>query len=550
MAYSISGLLHPDSMPRKVVIVLAGAACMCFLVYGTFYAKQQLFGSTPAVYATVTGLRYAIDTLAAMFEYEGSRLIGSAAGAFGIGGKPSASLPNEGPARTIPVLTYHRVVSDSNDLNNVTISNFRDQMRALKKAGWSTVTLSEFEEFMQGERELPQKSFLLTFDDGAKESFYPVDPILRALGFNASIFIIVRSSETPESTYYLSPEEIKQLLSSGRWSIGSHSYDGHQPNPAENGGEGVFFADKMWLEAAGRLETDAEFRTRVRGDLARAKSALETRYSVPIYSLAFPLGNETGIEGAANFPEGSEITEDEARGIYEFGFIQTENQTYTANFPRSSESSAHLANDFLVRRIHVDHDWDGERLLTIMENSLPKQLPFEDDFREQKGWLLSWGTLESGRNNFVLTASNDRTSASAFLDGSALWDDYSFDVAANWQGGHAFLLADVVDSRTYDACAFSPGSVRVQRTVHGVTTTLAEKKDERIQYGENARLGIRAHGSVIECTWGFQSIVEMYDRNTTGGVGIQIWDPELGKARVQVSSVIARPYVGTSTESE
>jgi peptidoglycan/xylan/chitin deacetylase (PgdA/CDA1 family) len=42
---------------------------------------------------------------------------------------------------------------------------------------------------MKGEKILPKKSFLLTFDDGRKDSFYPVDPVLKKLNYNAVILI-------------------------------------------------------------------------------------------------------------------------------------------------------------------------------------------------------------------------------------------------------------------------------------------------------------------------------------------------------------------------
>ncbi|HWO07541.1 MAG TPA: polysaccharide deacetylase family protein [Candidatus Paceibacterota bacterium] len=449
-------------------------------------------------------------------------------------------------ADSIPVLTYHRIVSDSSDVNNVSYSNFKDQMATLKRAGWETVTLEEFEAFVLGEKQLPEKSFVLTFDDGAKESFYPVDPILKILGYEAVNFIIVESSHIPHTTYYLTPREIERMLETGRWSIGSHSFDGHHPYPTDgHGGTGIFFADRIWKADEGRLETPEEFRERVRDDLVRSKMSLEAAYDVPINSFAFPLGNETGINGANNFPEGAIVTEEEARANYSFGHLQLANQHFTTNFPRTSSNPPHAtpAEDFRVWRIHVDFDWDGKRVLQILENGRSKELPFEDDFSENRGWIPAWGELGMGRNNFVLRATPDTSAASAFLDGTAMWDNYSFDAAVNWQRGHAIVLADVVHSSTYHSCVFSPGSVRIQRTIDGVTETLVERADPRIQYGE-VRVGVRVRGSVIECTWNFASMVENYSRDFTGGVGLQTWDEALGNAELRVSSVIARPFNG------
>lgn len=539
--------MYLDLSARKVAAVASIVTVLFLCVYSTYAAKMDLFGTTPFFYTINVGSKYALESL--MAGVTKNRLFAGAAAAFGLDERTEQS--SDRNASSIPVLTYHRVVDDANDVNNITVSRFRDQMTTLKDAGWQAVSLTDFEAFMRGEKELPEKSFLLTFDDGAKQSFYPVDPILKSLGYHAAIYIIVQSSYTPESTYYLSPEEIRWMLKTGRWAIGSHSYDGHRPYPTDaGGGDAIFFADRIWNTDAGRLETPEEFTARVREDLTNARTTLEETYAVPIDTFAFPLGNETGIRGANNFPEGASITEDTARSLYTWGFVQTNNQTYTFNFPRTTTATFsppfpftadRLSADFLVHRIHVDYDWNGARLLSIMENGRAKNLPYDDDFSQNRGWIPAWGSLETGRNNLQLAAANSITSASTFLDGSALWDDYSFDASINWSGSHVSLLADVIDSKTYHSCAFSEGVVRLQQTVNGETTTLKETHDARITYGENVRPGIRVHGSVIECTWEFASIVEDYSRTFSGGVGLQIWDPQPGTARVQVSSVLVRP---------
>ncbi len=519
--------LHTFSLSHhRLALVLSTVVLAIFIGGGAWYAEQE-----PAL--SLRGLRALFER--PLYALEFATLDTRA---------------STGSARAIPVLTYHRIVSDGSDVANTTRSRFKDQMAALKRAGWETVTLEEFESFMRGERTLPDKSFLLTFDDAAKDSFYPVDPILEALGYEAVNFVIVESSNIPRTVYYLNPKEIKRMIESGRWSIGSHSYDGHRPYPVDASGQtGIFFADRLFRESEERLESNTEFRERVHADLVLAKEELEKTYGVPINSFAFPLGNETGINGANNFPEGSAITEEEAKSVYEFGYLQLASQHFTTNLPRVNASSTPpMPSDFLVYRIHVDYDWDGARVLEILENGRAKEIPFNDDFSENRGWINTWGSIDLGRNNFVLRATEDGTSASAFLDGTSLWDDYIFDLSAEWNQGHLIVLADVTEGSTYNACVFSPGVVHIQSTVRGVTETLAEVRDPSIGYGENVRAGVRVHGAVIECAWDFNSIAEAYSRPFSGGIGIQTWDENEGAAELRVSEVIVRPYA-TSTNN-
>lgn len=531
--------MYIDISLRKITFIVILTILLAISVFTTNTEKSQYFGSTPFFYTITVGGKYLLNSLIANIQK--STLFAQAFF--------SRSTTTAGYERGIPVLTYHRIVTDPNDKSNVPFATFKDQMQALKNAGWQAVSLEDFEAYLKGEKQLPDRSFLITFDDGAKESFYPADPVLQAFDYHAAMYVIVASSQTPESTYYLSPEELKWIIKTGRWSVGSHSYDGHRPYPANaQGDSGVFFSDRLWLPEKNRLETSSEFSARVRNDLTQAKDALQETYGKPIDTFAFPLGNETNITGTANFSEGAQTTQDIARSIYTFGFLQTNNQEFTYNFPVSSGPSSDitsttenfLATNFLVRRIHVDHDWNGARLLSILENGREKSLPYQDDFTQDKGWIIPWGRSDLGRNNFTLHAASNMTSASTFLDGSELWDNYSFDVTANWHTGYLFVLADVINSKTYDACSFAPGEVNIISSVNGETHTLTTVKDPQIQYSNNARAGIRVRGSTVECSWNYAAVADYYDRTHSGGVGIQTWSETPGVAELQVSSIIAR----------
>ena len=542
-------IMYLDISLKKISFIIIVTFLLAVCVYSTNTVKMQYFGSTPFFYTITTAAKYAANSAFATLQR--SSLFAST---FFTRGNVEAH------ARGIPVLTYHRIVQNPNDTENVPLATFRDQMSTLKKAGWQAVSLEDFEAYIEGKKELPARSFLMTFDDGAKESFYPADPILQAFDYHAAIYVIAASSQIPESTYYLSPQELQWILKTGRWSIGSHSNDGHRPYAVDTEGtKGVFFADRIWMKDEGRLETPDDFTARVHADLTKAKETLESTYKVPVDTFAFPLGNETGQEGANNFPQGASITEAQAHSIYRFGLLQTNNQQFTVNFPTTNMASSTdissatrnmLATNFLVRRIHVDHDWDGARLLSILENGLMKNLPFEDDFSTNTGWITAWGSLDIGRNNFTLKAADSLGGASTFLNGSELWDNYAFDATANWQEGSLFVLGDVIHSKTYDACVFSPGQVHMISVTNGQTKTLGSKTNPSIAYGSAVRAGIRVHGSVIECTWNYSSISESFERTHSGGAGLQIWSEVPGIAQLQVTSVIARPLTASTTQPE
>src|SRR6185503_3845275 len=118
----------------------------------------------------------------------------------------AAAASDSGSAGSVPVLIYHGTPPEGNDNPPLPQSVFIDQMRALKADGWQTITLQQFTDFMKKGAPVPPKSFLLTFDDGRKESFYPVDPVLKELGYNAVMFTITGFSlpdnGSKSSTFY------------------------------------------------------------------------------------------------------------------------------------------------------------------------------------------------------------------------------------------------------------------------------------------------------------------------------------------------------------
>ena len=110
-------------------------------------------------------------------------------------------------AKSIPIILYHGVMETPNGNNegaNVSIDTFREQMFALKQAGYNTITMEEFTRFMITGKKVPAKSFLLQFDDGRKDSYYPVEPILEALDYHAVMFAIAKYNIGKGSDFYLS----------------------------------------------------------------------------------------------------------------------------------------------------------------------------------------------------------------------------------------------------------------------------------------------------------------------------------------------------------
>jgi peptidoglycan/xylan/chitin deacetylase (PgdA/CDA1 family) len=93
----------------------------------------------------------------------------------------------------IPVLMYHRVGDAHNDWERkycISPERFASQMQALAGKGHSAVAIGDFMAWLEGRRELPEGSFVLTFDDGFLGVHDHAAPVLEKLGWPAAVFLV------------------------------------------------------------------------------------------------------------------------------------------------------------------------------------------------------------------------------------------------------------------------------------------------------------------------------------------------------------------------
>ena len=97
----------------------------------------------------------------------------------------------------IPVLCYHNLATAEEKTNfegekdwTIDVQNFEEQLKYLKKHNYKTLTMEEFYEWKQGKLNLPQKSVLITFDDGFLSNYHYAFPLLKKYNMNATVFLI------------------------------------------------------------------------------------------------------------------------------------------------------------------------------------------------------------------------------------------------------------------------------------------------------------------------------------------------------------------------
>ena len=198
-----------------------------------------------------------------------------------------APLPPDRSA--IPVLLYHGIGPESDFANaadaayGIGVDDFAKQMTLIAHAGYQTIDMQTFADFVRGEDvDLPPRPLLLTFDDARADSWTGADAILDELAFNAVMFVDVGRVDDSEPEY-LTWDELGNI-DKDRWELQLHSGKGHQQIQFGPGKDdyGPFYAYKE------QDESFDDWRERVRSDIEWGHDTLADHIS-DFRPLAFAL---------------------------------------------------------------------------------------------------------------------------------------------------------------------------------------------------------------------------------------------------------------------
>jgi peptidoglycan/xylan/chitin deacetylase (PgdA/CDA1 family) len=88
---------------------------------------------------------------------------------------------------------YHRVGEAHNDWERrycISPARFESHMKALQSSGLHPCTIDRFVAWLEGHGTLPEGSFVLTFDDGFFGVYEHAFPLLAAMGWPATVFLV------------------------------------------------------------------------------------------------------------------------------------------------------------------------------------------------------------------------------------------------------------------------------------------------------------------------------------------------------------------------
>ena len=273
---------------------------------------------------------------------------------------------------SVAIFCYHEV-DRSNDDFAVSHQQLDQQLRFMKKQGYHFVSLDEYLRYTRGEITLPEKSVMITFDDGYRSFYTKVYPLLQKYQIPGMLAIVsswTNHEEKPNDVRdTASWEELREMEASGLVTVVSHTHAMHKQqaiNP--QGGRNGVVGSHLYVN--GHYETDAEYKARIKNDIDEVQRLFQEKLGHKCRAMVWPYGiytkdavaiaMDSGMEGTFLLDGGVNGQGDDAR-IYARRMIMERDITISK----------------LNKLLPVNHDaWDDKKLRMV-------QVDLDDIYDEQ-----------------------------------------------------------------------------------------------------------------------------------------------------------------------
>lgn len=253
---------------------------------------------------------------------------------------------NDIAALEVPVLMYHILIPGRNDTISIDPARFKEQMLALKSAGYTCITENELLNYVEQTSALPKKPILITFDDGYISNYTEAFPVLKELDMKASVYVIAsrifeNDGFTADEYEKISWQQAREMA--GTISIQSHTWDSHSKQWNTKGQNRGLIASPTQIDK--RLEKQKEFEDRIYTDFVASKNTFEDNLGTEVTAISYPYGD---------------YSEDTIRLAEKAGY----KLAFTVSSGVNTQSSA----PFELKRITADGAYSGKKLIEVIES--------------------------------------------------------------------------------------------------------------------------------------------------------------------------------------
>ena len=217
------------------------------------------------------------------------------------------------------VLNYHDIAKAGTakaSLNSmdVSVEHFEEHLFWLKKNGYKIVSVQNVLDAAAGKNAIPDKSVLLTFDDGYLSFYTRVFPILKKYHYPATLAIIgswIDGIDKPDEDgkQLLNWDQVREMVKSGLVEMASHTYDLHKSAIANPQGDTQApMVTRIFDSATGQYETETQYRERIHLALRKSAEFIFQHAGVWPRVMVWPYGEYNNIAMEASREAGMPMT--------------------------------------------------------------------------------------------------------------------------------------------------------------------------------------------------------------------------------------------------
>lgn len=193
-------------------------------------------------------------------------------------------------AKGITVINYHAFGNHPQIAHiNSSKALFREQLMMLKENGYTVISEAQLIAYLQGHGRIPEKAVFLTIDDGYESVYTVAYPILKELGMQATLFVIVKDVEigSRKGVPMLNWSQLKEMADSNVLNIGNHTYDLHWRGNHDSPKYEAMLLNQIKV---GQPLTNEARQQMIAEDVLKAKQLIEKHISKQTTSFAYPYG--------------------------------------------------------------------------------------------------------------------------------------------------------------------------------------------------------------------------------------------------------------------
>ncbi len=283
-----------------------------------------------------------------------------------------------------------------------------------------------------------------------------------------------------------------------------------------------------WMEGGQRYETPEEFGARIEGDIKANFEEIVRQAGVKPLAYAFPYGDFGQYDSRALLTR--RLNLDLVAKYYDLGFLHGPMALNTIH-----SDPRHL------NRLLVDPRWTPEELLARLERSWPVRREFREFAATlDTAWVNEWGVAAPVSNRLDLQAGPATTGAKIWLAGSELLENFQTRLVFRLvKGQFSCFLRAVPDGETHVTVGMDrTGQAWIRQKFSGMDDFTLASANVAVPSNGMCTMEITLRDNLCFVRLNGEMLTPVAARlrgkPQPGMLGLSVWSPELGAAKVEV----------------